>query len=189
MYVWIRHVRHKMKTVVRYPLSWNRVQLASRVVIDLSESKTQIFSFTHSRNEIMRWEENLGFHAILQNLGWKWVISQNHAGKIWFSRIHAEISCFSRITHGSHFPHSRRFFFRFHAFTQKKRSITQSRRPMGSQLKCFILLLFVIGKQWVCKIFDKNLAKLFQAIFFLTKYTMIHYCYFQTNLSGGYIST
>ena len=54
---------------------------------------------------------------------------------------------------------------------------------------------FVLGKNRVCdsvcEIFDENQTKWFQASklgnFFLTKYTMIHKCYFRTNLPASYI--
>ena len=78
---------------------------------------TRGYPITQSRRFFFRyhvftqWEKNLGFHAILQNLGWKLVNSRNHA----------KMLCFSRIT---------QIFIRFHAFTQEKRPITQSCKLM-----------------------------------------------------------
>ena len=72
------------------------------------------FDFTQSRIErkiglFTQYRTNLIeiglFHEITQE-------------KKFFSRIHAINLCLLRIMHGSHFTHSRRFFFRFHAFTQ-----------------------------------------------------------------------
>ena len=55
-----------------------------------TQSRNHHADFFHF-HAFTQWEENSGFHAISQKLGWKWVVSRNHAGKIYFSRIHAEI--------------------------------------------------------------------------------------------------
>ena len=47
------------------------------------------------------------------------------------SRNHAEMLCFSRITHGSNFTYLRRYIFFFSTQSRReKRPITQSRRPI-----------------------------------------------------------
>ena len=64
-----------------------------RFLFDLQKSRNlDLFCF----HAFTQWEENLGFNAISQNLGWKLVISK--AGKIKFSLIYGETKRFSRIT-------------------------------------------------------------------------------------------
>ena len=92
------------KSVQGYPLTQSRF--------------FRLYAFTH-------WEKNKGFHAISHKLHWKWVISRNDAGKIYFSRVHAENVCFSHTAQSNS----------FHAFTKKRPIIQTYGAPQTEQLQ------------------------------------------------------
>ena len=89
---------------------------------------TQIFFRFHAFTQR---EENLGFHAISQNLFENWSFHEITQEKFNFHEFTQNLYAF----HASRMEVISRIhadFFRFHAFTQKK---GQSHRPMGASMK------------------------------------------------------